>query len=289
MQVKTVLALFCLCVIHGWTLATDLSLRLNPSFYDDHTNTIYVDVELRYDGAGPFTLADQNYRLFFDSKLLSLNEEMSRSDLPNDLYSGIQFMEILEDLEADEINELPFDNQLGFVNFNIDLQNNSNGGIDIRKEDDWQRIAVLNFQIEDKTSLSQIVWSTSEKTESYATAFVEIMEWLAPNHTEPAQVDQYIDAAFNISDEITNDQLEISPNPANDFITLSLDGSSDQSHDVIIYDVMGKKVKNSVMFKGVNKSKLDITDLLPGTYTVELVNDAKSSTITRGHFIKVDG
>ena len=81
-----------------------------------------------------------------------MKEKESRSDLPQDLYSRIQFMEVLEDLQADAVNQLAFDDQLGFVNFNIDLNNAVHGGITIVKEDDWQRVAVLNFKVKDKTT-----------------------------------------------------------------------------------------------------------------------------------------
>ena len=269
--------------------ANDLSLRLNPSFYDDFNQSIYVDVEMKYDGAGTFTLADQNYRLYFDSELLTLNEEMSRSDLPTDLYSKVQFLEILEGLEAGIINELPFDDDLGFINFTIDLQDSRDGGLEIREEDEWQRVAVLNFKVKDASSLSQIVWSTNDKTERYATAFVEIMEWLAPNHTEPVQVQEFIDASFNASGSEANNQVNISPNPADDFITLSLERNLRDAQDVAIYDVTGKKVLTSVMFAGVNERKMDITELSPGTYTLEMSNEEKGGQKLRSHFIKIEG
>lgn len=266
----------------------DISLRLNPSLYDEHTQTLYVNVELRYSGHGQLYLADQNYRLFYDSKLLSLKEDESRSDLPQDLYSKLQFMEVLEDLQANDINKLAFDAHLGFINFNIDLHNAAHGGLAIRQEDEWQRVAVLNFKVTDEEQLSEIVWSQTGVTDEYATAFVEIMEWKGPNDTAPVEVNELIDATFNSESKANSVSMTLAPNPTTDFVKFSFEKAISEDYEISVYDVTGKKVKRTIAFKGAASINLAVTDLSAGSYIVELTNVDTQESTHRTSFIKID-
>lgn len=266
----------------------DITLRLNPSFYDESTQTVYVDVEIKYNGYGHFRLADQNYRLYYDSATLRLEEDFSRSDLPQDLYSPIHFMEVYEDLQADKINQLDFDDHLGFVNFNIDLNNNKEGGITIKKDEIWTRVAVLNFKVADKNSLSQIVWSRSDATEDYATAFVEIMEWVAPNKTTSASIEDYVDASFNLNEKEQLFAVEISPNPSSDFIKLTFDKDLSESLMVNIYDAAGKAVISSKAYRGAATLNLAIARLSAGSYKIELTTLDTEVRVSTASFMKID-
>ena len=264
----------------------DLSLRVHPSFYDDQTQTVYVDIELQYNGSGSFRLADQNYRLYFDSQLMKLDEDYSRSDLPQDLYSPLTISEIYEDLDADQINQLNFDDQLGFINFNIDLIDVVHGGISFDQDDQWHRIAILAFKVEDKESLSQIVWSRPEVTDEYATAFVEIMEWIAPNKTETKVITDYVDASFDLSAHDHTYSVDVYPNPSSDLIKITFDNEIKERLIVNIYDAAGRLVLNEQMHKGDLDIALAISQLQEGSYNIEL-----TSTDNRrlGHtsFIKI--
>ena len=280
-----VLAL-CLALCANGT--DDISLRLSPSFYDEANQTIYVDVELRYRGQGQLNLADQNYRLYYDSEVLSVNEDRSRSDLPQDLYSQLEFMEVLEDLNAGDVNQLSFDDQLGFINFGIDLHSSDDAGISLRKEDDWQRVAVLNFNLNNKKDLSRIVWSQSGATDQYATAFVEIMEWVAPNETKPVNVHTYVDAAFKVNDHLSNVDLTLSPNPTVDFIKLEFDRPLESDMNVLIYDGTGKKVKDSMAYNKSKQVNLAVIDLSPGTYTIDLRPVGTKQIAYSTTFVRID-
>ena len=272
MHVKTILLVCLVAFTNLLTANSDIWLRLNPKFYDEHSQTVYVDVELRYLGQGNFTLADQNYRLYFDSELLSLNAKESHSDLPQDLYSDIQFMELLEELRADEINQLAFDDNLGFVNFNIDLNNLEEGGLPINRADSWQRVAVLNFKVKDPKELSEIVWSHSGSTDNYATAFVEIMEWVAPNQTEPVEIEEFIDAAFTSDEEANAMSVTLAPNPTVDFVKLSFEENLTNNMKVSVKNNIGQEVKQTMAYRGAQSLNLMVADLPSGTYTVEIMD-----------------
>lgn len=264
----------------------DLSLRVHPSFYDESTQTVYVDIELQYNGYGTFHLADQNYRLYFDSELMVIDEDYSRSDLPQDLYSAITISEIYENLDADEINQLSFDDQLGFINFNIDLIDTEHGGVTLRRDDRWHRVAVLAFQVEDQESLSQIVWSRAEVTNEYATAFVEIMEWIAPNKTKATEIDDYVDMSFNPTSHGHDYSVEVYPNPSSDFIKITFDSQVDQRLLVKVYDAAGRAVINDKILKGGIDMALAISQLQEGNYKIELTS-TDNKRLGHSSFMKI--
>ena len=283
---KTLLTLLSFSFFISLSAQKDVTLRLNPSFYDESRQTVYVDIELQYNGSGAFRLADQNYRLYFDSELMTIDEDYSRSDLPQDVYSALAISEIYEGLDADRINQLDFDDKLGFINFNIDLINTQQGGIVFRQDDLWHRVAVLAFKVEDKESLSQIVWSRPEMTDEYATAFVEIMEWVAPNKTEVASIEDYVDASFSLATQDHSYDVAVYPNPSSDFIKITFDEEISQDINIKVYDTAGRSLMSRKALKGDIDVALTIADLQEGSYNIEIIstNDQK---VGRTSFIKV--
>jgi len=233
----------------------DVSLRLLPSFFDEATQTVYVDVEIRYNGVGHFYLADQNIRLFYDSDQLELVKDHSRSDLPQDLYSSIQWHEVMEHLEADHINQLSFDDELGFVNFSIDLQENKEGGISIAEDHSWQ---------------------------------VKVMEWKGPNNIRAAAVDTYIDAAFSTEDEGAAVDLTIYPNPVGSNANFRFEQALTNTSTVRILDMLGREVHKQVASAGIQELRIDLTHLMTGTYQVEVSDVLTDSIISTEQLLKVD-
>lgn len=283
---KTLITLLSFFFVICLSAQDEVALRLNPSFYDEGRQTVYVDIELQYTGAGSFRLADQNYRLYFDSELMAIEEDYSRSDLPQDIYSPLSFSEIYEGLEADKVNQLDFDDKLGFVNFNIDLIDAQQGGIIFRQDDLWHRVAVLAFKVDDKESLSQIVWSRPEVTDKYATAFVEIMQWVAPNKTEIATIQEYVDASFILDEEDQAYNVAVYPNPSSDFVKVTFEEEVNDDIQIKVYDTAGRSVINESLAKGNTSVALTISDLQDGSYNIEMISMANQK-IGRSSFIKI--
>lgn len=269
---KTLATLLSFFYLLKLAATDDVSLRVHPSFYDESTQTVYVDIELQYNGHGSFHLADQNYRLYFDSELMKIDEDYSRSDLPQDLYSPISISEIYQDLDADQVNQLNFDDQLGFINFNIDLIDTEHGGVAFRQDGLWHKVAVLAFKVADKESLSQIVWSRAEVTNEYATAYVEIMEWVAPNKTETTVIEDYIDMSFSPQAHGHDYSVDVYPNPSSDFIKITFSNEITERLYVHVYDATGRSVMNEKIQKGDIDIALAISQLQEGNYNIELTS-----------------
>lgn len=80
-------------------------------------------------------------------------------------------------------------------------------------------------------------------------------------------------------------KLVVSPNPAKNIINVSM-GSADLGTAVMnIYDVSGKLVKNTIANAPSGyRQQMEISSLIPGAYTLEVVGDNREKAVTR--FIK---
>ena len=234
-------------------------------------NQMYVDVEMKSDN-GSFVLGSQNLRIFYNTAAIKLNKELSKSSLNAHLYSPIKFVESIEDINADQVNQLSFDANLGFSNLSIDLQDLRNGGTAITPE--WTKIATLSFNIIDMEKNPEIVWARTSKTDQYATAFVEVSEWISINSTRAKKVEFFEDLS-NIEEsntEISN-HVEIGPNPTTDFVNIF---NIDEDARLTVFDVSGKVRIESNLVKGSNR--INLIDTKPGNYFFHISNKHKSTS-----------
>ena len=274
MTLKTIVCCVALSLCVNAAHATkSVNLRLNPNFYDQASNSLYIDVDIQYSGHGKLVLADQNYRMYFDSENLHLDPSESFSDLPQDLYSDMSIKEVYEGVQVSGVDQLDFDHNLGFINFSIDLMDNLDGGIKLSREDGWQRVAVLKFEVKNSEDLSQIVWSRMGSTEDYATAFVEIMEWIAPNATEHVDIDQSENLEFQSEYNGNPDlSIKIGPNPASDFVIVDFADGAQESVILMISDITGKVIQNHIIGRGTDEIFVPIDHLMAATYKIEVID-----------------
>ncbi|MFT4567841.1 MAG: hypothetical protein ACI9FN_002809 [Saprospiraceae bacterium] len=280
----TVVSLFILFV--SLSANSDVQLRLQPNLYDPASNSVYVNVEIKYDGTGEFVLADQNYRIYYDASSLQFDTKYSNSDLPSDLYSDILIHELLENVPADKVNQLKFDKNLGFLNFSINLSNNFTGGIKIKPSHGWERVAILRFQLAPNQDPADIVWSRNGTTNKYATAFVQIMEWLGPNNTELAEISEFTDTSVADYRAPQISKVVLAPNPAIDFVKVTLDAQALDKVGVVIRNAIGQSVYKTSMIRGSKLLQIPLSDLIGGTYTLEAMDKATGRKFTEA-FIKV--
>lgn len=94
-------------------------------------------------------------------------------------------------------------------------------------------------------------------------------------HTNPSFFDGYFTTTTGIRETDLNKNLEIFPNPANDFITIKR--PFEQELKYFIYDAQGKAVKQET------SEKIDISDLQRGLYFIRAIGEQSSYAQT---FIK---
>ncbi len=286
MRRLTITAVYLFILLISLSADSDVQLRLQPNLYDHASNSVYVNVEIKYDGAGEFVLADQNYRIYFDASSLQFDTKYSNSDLPSDLYSDIYIHEHLENVPAGKVNQLEFDKNLGFVNFSINLSNDFTGGIKIKPSHGWERVAILRFQLAPNQDPADIVWSREGTTNKYATAFVQIMEWLGPNKTELADITEFTDTSVA---DFRAPQISIvilAPNPAIDFVKVKLDAQTLDQVDIKISNALGQEVHKTKMVRGSTVLQISTSEYSPGTYTLEAIDRSTGRKFTET-FIKI--
>ena len=252
-----------------------VDLRLTPASYDKKSATLYVSVEVRNEERSSLVLAGQNYRFFYDSDVLHLDQKGSSVDLPGNRYSQIKFAEHYEGIEADEVNQLSFDDHLGFANFSIDLTDNKNGGIRLHKEKGWTSVATLKFRVLGGNGLFDVVWGRDEATDQYATAFVELTEWKSKTETELLDINYFGDLSIPQDAEELNNEItvKIGPNPTADFIQIELAREATSRIQLNLRDLSGRIILKDTIHTGEVSKRIHVSHLVSSNYIVEMSQD----------------
>jgi hypothetical protein len=249
-----------------------IDLRLTPAAIDIDQRTLFVNVEIRYNERGSINLGGQNYRFFYDSELLKLNVDGSESVLPTTKYTDLTLVEHMEGINADEVGQLNFDDALGYVNFSIDLLKNNEGGIQVHGgKDAWFTVATLHFELNSTDDMAEIVWGREGMSDGYATAFVEVSEWIQPYVMRALDVNNYKDASIDLTTSLEESvSLSIGPNPTSDFVNVAMNRPVASAADVLIRDITGKVVRQRTIDEGMKEVKLNVHDLTSANYLLEI-------------------
>jgi hypothetical protein len=273
---KTLITILNLLIV-SLAFASDVEIRFANTQYD--MEKMYVDVEIKSTN-GSFILGSQNLRVYYNTDAVALNDGLSKSTLSREMYSELNVVNKFEKVNADEVNQLSFDNDLGFANLTIELEDMLNGGSSVNGE--WSKVAVLVFDVINEDQTAQLVWAREGKGDAYATAFVEMAEWVAPNRIITRDVNEFHDLSVEISLSESDNELsiEIGPNPSSDYVMISLNKSNS---DLMIVDLKGKVVKEMKLSAG--QTRIDIQSMSAGSY-IFYVNDGVNRIANK--ILKVD-
>jgi len=188
----------------GWivNLSAQSSFDIRLAFFQHDTlnKIVYYDVELRNAGSNSWGLAGQNYRLFYNA---THTQFTSGESLLPQTYQPFNLVQHVENIDATSVsNVIPFANTLGFLNFNIDLNNLSVGGIHLLENRNWVSVARLSFKLidnENNANSIETIWGRDGKTAVYAASFVEISEWIGANQTQAAIGVNYFDVSARLN------------------------------------------------------------------------------------------
>ena len=261
--------------------AKNVDLRLSQGLYDAQSSSLFVNVEIKYNDNGNFVLGGQNFRMYYNTEVIRLDADQSNMQLPLDKYSDLQLTAVREEVDASRVGQLQFDDNLGFANLSINLADNKDGGIRISKKDGWVKIATLKFEVINDVETAEVVWGRNGKTEQYATAYAEIAEWVAPFSTTASDVN-FIDLSLAFEDE-TYDQhfeVQVGPNPASDFIKMSLSQANDYDMDIFVRDLAGRIILEDKLNAGESVREMNIAELTPATYIVDLIDQEVGKVYT---------
>lgn len=259
--------------------ANELELRFNKAQYDENKQELFVDVEVQYTQNGELVLAGQNYRFFYSSEVLELDAASTKSLLSEEAYGKISIDNHKSGIKADKVNQLSFDDNLGFANFSIDLRDVKNGGKTITSADGWVTVARLKFDVKEAGAAYDLVWGREDATDLYATAFVEVAEWTSTNSLEAVAVTYYGDLSSEDAQsvEATIEDVTVGPNPTADFVNVTLDRELRDTAIITLRDMTGKQVRSSVMTEGAISTTIDLSDLGSASYVLEMIDGDQNS------------
>ena len=266
-------------------IASDLEVRFEKSLYDEVSKELFVNVQVRSTSQEEINLAGQNYRFFYDSETLTLDTEASKSSLSGAAYTELSFESHQKGIAADEVNQLSFDDNLGFANFSIDLHDLRNGGVSI-SDNEWTTVARLKFEVKAESVNYDIVWGREGATDKYATAFVEMTKWVSSSKIDVLEVSYFGDLS---SQEVSKEEVEVTaaigPNPTTDYVNITLDNSLSAQSTVILRDMTGKQVLAQSLREGQTNTTVDLSNVTAATYIIEIVDNAASRVLTQERII----
>jgi len=265
-------------------IASDLEVRFEKSEYNADKKELYIEVQVKNSSYNDVNLAGQNYRFYYDSEVLSLNTDKSSSALSSKTYTSIAFNKHVKGIQADKVNQVSFDDNLGFANFSIDLHDLRNGGMLISK-DEWTTVARLTFDLKKENVSYDLVWGRNGATDLYATAFVEMAEWISPTELNKIDITYYGDlSSQDEAKQVIAFDAAIGPNPTSDFINITLENTLEDNSTIIVRDMAGKLVKTSTITQGDIQVTVDLSDVVPASYIVEL-RDGNSELLSKERVI----
>ncbi len=177
---------------------SSFDIRLQFENYDTVNQIANYTIQLRSADNRQWGLAGQNYRLYYDASKATFQQGISL--LPA-AYQDFNLVQHIVEIDASHIQTqaIDFSKTLSFLNFAIDLNNTTDGGIFLPQDGTWVSTTRLSFKgksIENIKKL-EVVWGRDQKTNDYATSFVEIHEWVASNTTSATFGTNFFDIVRN--------------------------------------------------------------------------------------------
>ncbi len=188
---------FLICFCFGINLGQSIDLVLTQSEVNSEDRIVCFDINILNVSNQPINLAGQNYRLFYNSELLSFDEQLSTSLLSVGVYTDINIVQSEENVDGSSINgPLSYEDDLGFLNFFIDLNDTQNGGEIIEANGQHFPATKLCFDIlgEDSEVCPFLDLAEENVTQEYVTVVCNISIW----QNSALQVSATINSITNI-------------------------------------------------------------------------------------------
>ncbi len=248
---------FLLGIIATVTLANDVELRFTENRVEG--DLLFIDIDIKSSNFD-FNLASHNIRAYYDHKAIELIDVTSQ--LPEGKYGKPNIEQMFTDGQNVDMGVLSFEDHMGFINMSVQLNDTKNGGADVTSE--WQTIHTMTFKITNANVNANIVWATAHQTEAYATAFVELGEWLGDDQINTIEYIEYSNYEEAITEDklsVTDLEIKIGPNPTSDYAVISQPYSEAQ---LSIIDMTGSVLSEMMLESGTQTINVD--QLNSGSY-----------------------
>ena len=161
-------------------------IRLALESFDCENNQACYAVELRSEGRTSFLLGNQNYSLFYNSDVATFVQGFSV--MAQDIFSPFTLVENTENVNASTVGVLPFDDDLEFLNYSINLSGFEASTFEV-PTNQWVKTSTLCFNVipeavGEPNTCFNVTWAQEGLTDGYENSFVEIDEFLGANQSK---------------------------------------------------------------------------------------------------------
>lgn len=190
------LVFFCLIIPLFSNGQQDISIRVSLDNFDDDKSVACFSVEITGQQPG-MRLASQNHRLFYNSSNMTLQEHTLQLNSGPEEYQ-VKLVQHLKGIDASGIGQIPFEQNLGFINYSIVLKDLQNGGISLDFENKWAKISSMCFEVKDKAEDMRVTLARNDLTAEYGKAFIELSAMDSAKNISSVKVSNYIDYSEKI-------------------------------------------------------------------------------------------
>ncbi len=168
-----------------------LEIRIEPEVKTDDGPACF-SVDIRNTDMNVLKLASMNYRIFYNSDNLKLIKDGIHLKLPERYYT-MKLVQDLREVDATWTGPLPFEGNLGFLNYSVIFQDGSDGSIRLTKSEPWLTVTELCFEVRDDRAMQSIVLARNEVTAQYGKAFVELSAYDKDDQITATVISSYKD------------------------------------------------------------------------------------------------
>lgn len=226
-------------------------------------------IQLKNKSSKSVGLAGQNYRLYYNSDAIILDEKQIQSFLPSS-YTSINLIQHAYDVNATGFGVLPFESHLGFINLATDYLMSSGKPVTIGSSETVD-IARLCFNVTDETKDADLTWAREDLTQTYATAFVEIAS-VQNNRLKKMHIDDLLVNGIKTSswqkESVAN--LDFFPNPFKDKLEIKFNYALTENAELEIFDIFGKLLQTISLDAGADRVSLNGDDYQAGALVIKI-------------------
>ncbi len=260
----------------GWSFPslTDDKVEAFKAFLDNGGNMLIAGQDIGWESVtdGYFTAATQDF--YANYMHASFNDDGSTANQTLVANTADAYFGGLGEIDIDAAyNDFYYPDSFDAINGGTNIFTyNSTSGVNcgVRFENDTYKMVYLAVGLE-------MLSGTANQN-----AFMEAVHTFFYDGVEADPTQEPSNTGTNITSLENVIEIQVQPNPASDFITLSFD-NLDKNATLNIFDIIGKQVATQQIKSGDINVTLDIQNFMAGTYFYQFTN--KNGVLANGKFV----
>ena len=255
--------------VYGQSVVVVLNKEVGKDHRSDISNQECYKIQLKNKSSKAVGLGSQNYRLYYNSDAVILDESNIQNFLPKS-YTAMNLVQHEYDVNATGFGVLPFESHLGFINLATDYKLASKSPVVIEAGESVD-IAEICFNISDNAKDADLTWARADLTQTYATAFVEIAS-VQGNRIKKMHIDDLVVIGTRASiwqkESVAN--LDFFPNPFKDKLEIKFNYALTDNAELEVLDIFGRLLQSKELHMGEDHTIIKGDDLPAGALVIKI-------------------